>query len=70
VFYDLTNKWDLLSQIYSYNLRWVVVLVMENKIAFVNNNSVLVFPASGGIGYLTNKALGNCKASVALRRYK
>ena len=40
-FYDLTNKWDLLFQIYSYNLRQVVVLAIKDKIAFINNNSIL-----------------------------
>jgi len=39
-FYDLINKWDLLSQICSYNLRQVAVLVIKDKIAFINSNSV------------------------------
>ena len=40
-FYNLINKWDSLSQIYSHNLRQVAVLIIEDKIAFINSNSVL-----------------------------
>ena len=40
-FYNLINKRDLLSQIYSYNLRQVAVLAIKDEIAFINSNSVL-----------------------------